>query len=131
MGKIRRTTLVWTLGLTLVLAGPATAAKYINLIGTWSGPENYVTWDGSKYEYITNTGSLIVTDQRGGLFYGTIFGQPLTGNITGKNIIMTAYGWNGFFIINAKVTGKTIKGTFNYIHTAPFIETGNFTLIKG
>jgi len=66
-----------------------TAAKTPNLTGTWTGSESWLYWDGNAYSYNgPDDLSLVVTNQSGLMFYGTIFdGQPVVGNIsTSKQI---------------------------------------------
>jgi hypothetical protein len=87
MNNKLRVTVVFALVLAPGLVGPATAAKYINLIGTWNSTWDYVSYNESIYEFQSSTTAdqvLVVTNQQGGLFYGTIWDQPMTGNITGN-----------------------------------------------
>jgi hypothetical protein len=130
MSKRLWMTIILALGLVLLLADIAmTGQKYSSLIGTWSGTENWLSWDGNQYSYNSSTATLVITNQENGLFYGTIFdNQPITGNITTKKIITaTASAWGGVMILNAKLSGKTIDGTFNYFAgDGDYVEVGNF-----
>jgi hypothetical protein len=129
MNKKLRVTVVFALVLAPGLVGTAAAAKYINLIGTWNGTWGYVSYNGSIYEFQSSTTAdqvLVVTNQQGSLFYGTIWDQPMTGNITGNKISITSLAWGGFLMVDATIAGKTIKETTHYINAGNFIESGNF-----
>jgi len=124
--------MILALGLVFLLTSIGTAAKIPDLIGTWTGPESWLDWDGSIYQYHgPEEGSLVVTNQTGAMFYGTIFDQPLVGNIsTNKEITATAAAWGGVMILNGKLTGKKIKGTFNYSFGTTWVEVGSFEFTK-
>jgi hypothetical protein len=131
MSKKLWTAAILALGLVLVMAGMAAAAKYQNLTGTWSGNLWAVYWNNGTYDYYQAPDLvLVVTNQdENGTFYGTFDGDPLTGSIaTNKAFTACVYVGSGRYgIINGKLTGKKIQGTFNDF-TNSFIQTLKFEL---
>ncbi len=130
MNKRLWATVILVLGLVLLIAGMAAAAKYQNLTGTWSGPLWAVYWNNGAYNYYQGPDlPLVVTNQdANGMFYGTLDGDPLTGSIaTNKAITATVYSGGRYAIINAKLTGKKITGTYTDYDTN-WIQTYKFEL---
>jgi len=119
----------------LLTTGMAAAAKYPNLVGTWSGPVYFVGWDESggffnaTFVFSYNIQS---EDPATGNFLGLRNGFfPFTGHVsTNKTVTLIEYGASGDYrILTAKVTRTTISGTMQ--HFLPgHIDTGTFTLKK-
>jgi hypothetical protein len=137
MSKRLLTAMILALGVVLLLTNgiAGAASRYSNLTGTWSGPSPGVYWQGGNNPYATFMGAftLVVTFQdENGSFYGTFSDDPLVGSITtGKVISAIVYNGPAYMIINAKLTGTKIQGTYNYFNTAGhYIQAGKFELTK-
>jgi hypothetical protein len=118
--------------LVLLTVGMAAAAKYQNLTGTWSGNLWAVYWNNGSYNRYQGTDLvLVVTDQdENGTFYGTFDGDPLTGSIaTNKTITACVYSGGRYGIINGKLKGKKLIGTFTDFETN-WIQTMKFELLR-
>ncbi len=135
MSRRRLARMVLAFGMFVVMASVAQAAGYPDLTGTWSGPSPGVYWQGGANPYGTFMGglTLVITFQdENGSFYGTMSDDPLTGSIA-TNKVITALVYNGtaYMIINAKLTGSKIQGTYNYFNVgATYLQTGKFELTK-
>ena len=133
MSKKLWATMILALGLVLLISGMAAAAKYQNLTGTWIGPLWAAYWNNGSYNYYQGPSLPLVVEGQdaNGMFYGNLDGDPLTGSIaTNKAITATVYSGGRYGIINAKLTGKKITGTYTDYATTPtpWIQTYKFEL---
>ncbi len=133
---MKRTVLIMlVLVVSLSLAGVAMAANHPNLIGTWSGTVNFVTWNvntGFSYIDLVFTYEIQDEDPATGNFYGfdnSVPPFPFTGNVATNKIvtIIEYFTPDEFRIFTGKVTGKKISGTVQHFHPDQ-IDTGTFTL---
>jgi hypothetical protein len=127
--------MVLALGLVLLTAGMAAAAKYPNLIGTWSGQVDFAGYsDSGGFYYASAPFSFNIQSQdpTTGNFYGLESGYfPFTGNVSTNKIITIIYidANGGYRFITGKVQGSKISGTMQHFRPGS-IDTGKFTLIK-
>jgi hypothetical protein len=129
---------ILAMGLALLMAGTAGAAKFQDLTGIWTGTSNSAVWDGTEFSFKPLGVSIEVTaqDPNGGLFYGTFtYGdskpEPFTGSIATNKIITAAiYAGSGAYgSFTGKLTGKTITGTYNFF-TDGYIATTTVRVTK-
>ncbi len=127
------------LALALRFAGTpvAAAAKYQNLMGTWSGTAN-VAWVNGAASNFENVGvTMEITNQdANGMFYGSFtYGlgsaQPITGSISTNKVITACeyMGIGAYQLFNCKLAGNKITGTF-ITFSGTYINTSSMQLIK-
>jgi hypothetical protein len=128
--------MILALGMALLMAGTAGAAKFKDLTGTWTGSSNSVYWDGGVNGFSTIEATIVVTGQDdNGMFYGTfIYGtveEPFTGSIAiNKTITACIYAGPGVYgTFTGKLAGKTITGTYNFF-TDGYIATATVNVTK-
>jgi hypothetical protein len=115
---------ILAMGLALLMAGTAGAAKFQDLTGIWTGPANSAYWNkGASEEFgfsMVNVSLEVTGQDANGLFYGTFtYGtiqEPFTGSIATNKIITAAiYAGSGAYgSFTGKLSGKTITGTYNF-----------------
>jgi hypothetical protein len=131
--------LILVLGLVLVFAGVAQAAKYADMTGNWTGTWTYAQTDKSAGfgGTETDTVSFVVNGQDTlGNFYGqgtspVTFG--IAGNITtGKVIVMSWVDqYNRPWAFNGKMKGKGITGTLSVTESdGSWVACGTLTLTR-
>jgi hypothetical protein len=131
--------LILVLGLVLVFAGVANAAKFADLKGNWTGTWTYAQTDsGATWAaYETNNVSLVINGQDTvGNFYGQVTSSPsagVAGTIaTGKVIIMS---WVDEFkrpwAFNGKLKGNVITGVLSVTEQdGTWLACGTLTLAR-
>jgi hypothetical protein len=120
----------------LLTAGITSAAKFPDLVGSWSGTVNFVGWNSAAdpqfyYAPYVFTYEIENQDPATGNFYGHELGRPFTGNVsTNKVVTIIEYETAGEYrVITGKVTGKKIKGTMQHFMPNQ-VDTGTFILEK-
>jgi hypothetical protein len=134
MNKRRWMVMILALGMALLMAGTAGAAKFKDLRGTWNGSANSAYWSDGDNGFSPNVavGIEVLNQDDNGMFYGTFTYdgtvEQFTGSIsTNKTItacIRAEAGVIGTF--TGKLAGKTITGTYN-IFGPTFIATATVT----
>jgi hypothetical protein len=132
--------LILVLGLVLVFAGAANAAKYADLQGNWTGTWSYAQTDkGASYAGVeTDNLSIAINGQDAvGNFYGQATNDTvlsgIAGNIsTGKVIIMSWVDqYNRPYAFTGKLKGKTITGVLSVtMADGDWIACGTLTLAR-
>ena len=124
------------LTLVLLTAGMTVAANHKNMVGTWSGIANFVTWNSESGFYYTNNVLFTYLIQNEDFTTGNFYGleadaYPFTGNVaTNKRVTIIEYeGAGEYRILTGTVSGKKISGTMQHFKPGQ-IDTGTFTLYK-
>jgi len=117
-------------------AGLAMAANHKNMVGTWSGIANFVTWNSEGGFYYTNNVLFTFLIQNEDFTTGNFYGleadaYPFTGNVaTNKRVTIIEYeGAGEYRILTGTVSGKKISGTMQHFKPGQ-IDTGTFTFYK-
>jgi hypothetical protein len=120
----------------LSTAGLTMAANHKNMVGTWSGIANFVTWNSEGGFYYTNNVLFTFLIQNEDFTTGNFYGleadaYPFTGNVaTNKRVTIIEYeGAGEYRILTGTVSGKKISGTMQHFKPGQ-IDTGTFTFYK-
>jgi hypothetical protein len=123
------------LALVLSTAGMTAAANHRNMVGTWSGVVNFVTWNSvSGFDYVDFVFTYLIQNEdfTTGNFYGVQNGfYPFAGNVaTNKRVTIIEYEADGEYrILNGTVSGKKMSGTMQHFKPGQ-VDTGTFTFYK-
>ena len=123
------------LALVLSTAGMTAAANNKNMVGTWSGVVNFVTWNSvSGFDYVDFVFTYLIQNEdfTTGNFYGLQNGSyPFTGNVAiNKRVTIIEYGNAGEYrILTGTVSGRKMSGTMQHFKPGQ-VDTGTFTFYK-
>jgi len=124
------------LAVVLLAAGMTAAANHKNMVGTWSGIANFVTWNSEGGFYYTNNVLFTFLIQNEDFTTGNFYGleadaYPFTGNVaTNKRVTIIEYeGAGEYRILTGTVSGKKMTGTMQHFKPTQ-VDTGTFTFYK-
>ena len=124
------------LAVVLLTAGMTAAANHKNMVGTWSGIVNFVSWSSEGGFYYTNNVLFIYLIQNEDFTTGNFYGLEadyyhFTGNVaTNKRVTIIEYEGPGEYrILTGTVSGKKMSGTMQHFKPGQ-IDTGTFTFYK-